>query len=107
MKKLLTAICLVFFLQTAWAIDIDSAKSQGLVGEAYTGYLAAVETPASAEVQTLIRQVNAKRKAEFESTAQSTGATLEQVAFRFYELAVQRTVAGHFYQDKSGRWVKK
>ena len=35
------------------------------------------------------------------------GATVEQVAYRFYELAVQRTQSGHYYQDTSGRWVRK
>jgi uncharacterized protein YdbL (DUF1318 family) len=110
MKKLLTALTtlgLVLMLQTAWAIDLDSAKSQGLVGEANTGYLAAVKTPASAEVRALIQEVNAKRRAEFERTASNTGATLEQVALRFYELAVQRTAPGNYYQDPSGRWQKK
>jgi uncharacterized protein YdbL (DUF1318 family) len=107
MKKLLTALGLILFLHSAWAIDIDSAKARGLVGEANTGYLAAIEQPASAEVRALIQDVNAKRKAEFERTANSTGATLQQVAFRFYELAVQRTAPGHYYQDQGGRWVKK
>lgn len=110
MKKLLktlTTISLVLMLQNAWAIDLDSAKSQGLVGEANNGYLAAVKTPASAEVRALIQEVNAKRRAEFERTAANTGATLEQVALRFYELAVQRTSPGHYYQDPGGRWQKK
>ncbi len=107
MKKLITAILLSFFLQTAWAIDIGSAKTQGLVGEANSGYLAAVKTPASAEVNALIAEVNAKRKAEFETTAQKTGATIEQVAYRFYELAVQKTAAGNYYQDAAGAWKQK
>ena len=107
MKQFFALIGLVLLLQTGWAMDIDSAKSQGLVGEANTGYLAAVKTPASAEVQALINEVNRKRRAEFEQTAQRTKATPQQVAFRFYELAVQRTQAGHYYQDSSGRWRKK
>ena len=107
MRKLFAAFGLVLLLQNAWAIDIDSAKSQGLVGEANNGYLAAVQSPASAEVRALIQEVNAKRRAEFEETASRTGATVTQVAYRFYELAVQRTRSGHYYQDASGRWHKK
>ena len=107
MKRLLAAILLVFALQSAWAIDINSAKSQGLVGEARTGYLAAVKTPASAEVKALISSVNSKRKAQFERTAKKTNTTVPQVANRFYELAVQKTRSGHFYQDRNGRWKKK
>jgi len=107
MKKILLALCLSLAVSAAWAIDIGAAKEQGLVGEANTGYIAAVKTPASAEVQALIADVNAKRKAEFEKTAEKTGATLEQVRARFYELAVQKTAAGHYYQDANGTWRTK
>lgn len=107
MKKIFAAIGLLLFLQNAWAIDIRDAKEQGLVGEANTGYLAAVHSPASAEVRALIAEVNEKRRVEFAETAQKTGATLAQVAYRFYELAVQRTAPGNYYQDASGRWEKK
>ena len=68
---------------------------------------AAVQQPASAEVQALIREVNQGRRAQFERTARNTGATVDQVAYRFYELAVQRTSSGNYYQDAGGRWVRK
>lgn len=107
MKKILAAIFLTLVLQTAWAIDLGAAKGQGLVGEANSGYLAAVKTPASAEVQSLISKVNARRKAEFEKTAAKTKATVAQVSRRFYELAAQKTRAGNYYQDTRGNWKKK
>ncbi|MEM8817103.1 MAG: YdbL family protein [Pseudomonadota bacterium] len=107
MKRVVTALILIFALQNAWAIDIDSAKSQGLVGEANTGYLAAVKQPVSAEVQALISDVNRKRRAQFERTAKSTGATVDQVRVRFYQLALQKTARGHYYQDGSGAWKRK
>ena len=107
MKKGFIAFGLLLLLQNAWAIDIRDAKAQGLVGEANTGYIAAVQTPASAEVRALIADVNAKRRANFQRTAQRTGTTLAQVANRFYELAVQKTAPGHYYQDTSGRWRRK
>jgi uncharacterized protein len=106
-KKIFATFGLLFLLQNAWAIDIHDAKDQGLVGEAKTGYLAAVASPASAEVRALIADVNQKRKEQFTETANKTGVTVEQVAFRFYELAVQKTEAGHYYQDSSGSWKKK
>ena len=107
MKKIITTIGLLLLLQNAWAIDIRDAKAQGLVGEANTGYIAAVTSPASAEVRALLADVNAKRKARFEATARKTGAKTDQVANRFYELAVQKTAPGGYYQDSSGRWKKK
>ena len=107
MKRLIAAFVLIFAMQAAWAIDIGTAKNQGLVGEANTGYLAAVQQPASAEVRELIRSVNERRRAQFERTASNTGATVRQVANRFYELAIERTRPGHYYQDAGGRWVRK
>jgi uncharacterized protein YdbL (DUF1318 family) len=105
-RNIVAALLLVLAFQSAWAIDLHDAKEQGLVGEANTGYLAAIGTP-SAEVKALVAEVNGKRKAEFERTAKKTGATLEQVRVRFYELAVQRTAPGHYYQDVSGSWKRK
>ena len=105
-RQFVATLLLLFAFQGAWAIDIQTAKEQGLVGEANTGYLAAVGTPC-AEVKALIAEVNEKRKAEFERTAEKTGATLVQVRARFYELAVQRTEAGHYYQDAGGSWKRK
>ena len=107
MKTIFAAIGLLFLLQNAWAIDIGNAKVQGLVGEANTGYIAAVQSSTSAEVRALIAEVNAKRKAEFEKTAAKTNTTVAQVSHRFYELAVQRTKAGNYYQNAGGRWQKK
>ena len=107
MKRIIAAIGLFLLLSNAWAIDIDTAKSQGLVGEARSGYLAAVKQPASAEIQALVREVNAKRKARFESAAEKTGTTVQQVSNRFHELAVQKTAPGHYIQDASGNWKKK
>ncbi len=107
MKKIFAAVGLLLLLQNAWAIDIREAKARGLVGEANSGYIAAVQSPASAEVRALLSEVNGKRKAQFNRTAQKTGASVAQVANRFYELAVQKTAPGHYYQDANGRWKKK
>lgn len=107
MKKVFAAILLVISMQTAWAIDLDDAKAQGFVGESNTGYLAAVQQPASAEVKALIESVNDKRRIQFERTAEKTNTTVLQVSNRFYELAIEKTRPGHYYQDRSGRWQKK
>ncbi len=107
MKRIVAAVGLLLMMQAAWAIDIHEAKDMGLVGEANTGYIAAVKSPASAEVRALIAEVNDKRKARFRQTAEKTGTTVPQVANRFYELAVEKTAKGHYYQDSGGRWLKK
>ena len=106
-RQIVATILLVLAFQTAWAVDIHSAKDQGLIGEANTGYVAAVVDAPSAEVEALISEVNQKRKAQFKGAAEKTGATLEQVRLRFYELAVERTEPGHYYQDEAGNWKQK
>lgn len=107
MKRIFAAIGLMLLLQNAWAIDIRTAKAEGLVGEATTGLIEAVHKPASAEVRALIADVNSKRKMQFKRTAEKTGTSVAQVANRFYELAVQKTASGNYYQDTNGRWKKK
>ena len=107
MKKLIAILALLLTMQTAWAIDLHDAKDKGLVGEARSGYLVARQKPASAEVKALVSSVNAKRKAQFERTAENTNTTVAQVANRFYELAVEKTRPGHYYQNTNGKWVKK
>ena len=77
------------------------------VREAITGFIEAVHKPASAEVRALIADVNNKRRTQFNRTAQKTGTSVAQVSRRFYELAVQKTASGHFYQDSERRWKKK
>lgn len=103
----LLAVLLLCAASWAWAIEIDAAKEAGLVGEAVSGYLAPVRTPVSAEVQALIDRVNQARREHFERAAARTGATVEQVRVRFYELAVQNTEPGRYYQDADGTWRRK
>ena len=57
----IVAACLLLITQPAYAIDLQTAKSQGLVGETQSGYLSAVKSP-SAETKALIESINLKRK---------------------------------------------
>ena len=107
MRNVIALLFLLMACSGAWAIDLESAKDQGLVGESVTGMLAAVKTPPGADVEALIRDVNKKRMARFKQAAERTDATLEQVTARFYQLAVEKTRAGHYYQDSAGNWRKK
>jgi len=106
-KKILVFVLMFIAAQSAWAIDIHSAKNEGLVGEANTGYLASVNSAPSSDVRALIAEVNAKREAEFKKAAQKTSTTLPQIQNRFYEIAVKKTKPGHYYQDANGNWRKK
>jgi|TARA_B110000240_G_C13432280_1_gene424285 uncharacterized protein YdbL (DUF1318 family) len=107
MKKMIATLLLCIFVPSVWAIELADAKAQGLVGEANNGYIAVVKQPVSADVKALVNEVNTKRKAFFQRAALKTGISTSQVSDRSYELAVERTAKGHYYQNKAGDWVKK
>jgi uncharacterized protein YdbL (DUF1318 family) len=106
MKKsvLLLPFVALSFAFSAFALDLTAAKSQGLVGETASGYLGAVEN--NAEIQALIDDINAKRKAKYEQLAEKHGITLAQVEQQAGKKALQKTEKGHFVQV-NGKWVKK
>jgi len=103
---LLLASLLLSF--SAWALDLSQAKQQGLVGEQTNGYLGAVHTPPSGEVQRLINEINNQRRQAYQQIAVKNGISLEQVAKLAAEKAIEKTPPGQYVQDpKSGHWLKK
>ena len=68
MKKIIYAGLIVLLTAgSASALDLQSARSQKLVVEQVTGYIKAANP--SPEVDALVADVNAKRKAEYERIA--------------------------------------
>lgn len=86
------------------ALDLGQAKAQGLVGEKPNGYLAVVNNSAGASA--LIKDVNTKRRANYQGLAKKNGITLQQVETLAGKKAIQRTAKGH-YVFVNGAWHKK
>ncbi len=107
MKRLLLGLCLILLGGQAVGQTLHEAKAAGLVGERNDGYLGYVVTPPSDNIKALVQDVNARRKAKFSQTAEKNDIETAQVAFRFYQRAVEETEPGHYYQDALGNWVKK
>lgn len=108
MKQLLTVILTALLsINMAYGMDLQGAKSAGLVGERIDGYLGYVVTPPKAEVRALVKSVNNKRKSRFLETAKKNGIDVNTVSVRFYQLAVEATKPGHYYQNAEGKWVAK
>ncbi|MCF6435867.1 MULTISPECIES: YdbL family protein [Pseudoalteromonas] len=103
-SKLLVTFTALSMAFSAWALSLDSAKNQGLVGETASGYLAAVSS--NAQVQALIDDVNAKRKAKYQQLAKKNGISLSQVEALAGKKAIEKTAKGH-YVKVNGSWVKK
>ncbi|MFT5482262.1 MAG: hypothetical protein ACI9GW_000911 [Halieaceae bacterium] len=108
MKKLIVSTLMaLFFAHSALAIDLDSAKDQGLVGEGNRGYLAYVVKPPSDEVMALVKMVNNLRRDKFTESAKGNGISVDKVAGRFYERATGATKAGNYFQSPAGAWLRK
>ncbi len=108
MKKL--GFMIILSLATfnpSWALSLTEVKAQGLVGEGNNGYLIYITRSPTKALQAFVTNINNKRKAKFTSVAQKSGATIPQVAHRFYERAKKATKSRNFYQNASGKWVKK
>ena len=91
---------------SVFAMDLDQAKQQGLVGEQMNGYLGIV-SGASAEVKALVSDINDKRKQNYQSIAKKNSLDLGTVEKLAGQKAIERTAPGNFVQSSSGSWVKK
>lgn len=100
-SMLISAAMLAF---SAWALTLDQAKAQGIVGETSNGYLALVKN--NSEAQKLIAEINAKRKAKYLSLAKKNGISLSQVEALAGAKAIEKTTAGHMVKV-DGQWRKK
>ncbi len=107
MKNVLILFFAVFISANAYALDLQQAKDQGLVGEANSGYVAVVTSTASNEVRQLVSSVNNRRKERYKKIAVSHGLTSSEVGRLAYQKAVDKTKSGNYYQNAAGRWLKK
>ena len=89
----------------AYAIDLQTAKSQGLVGETTSGYLDAVKSP-SPEVTALIESINAKRKQKFQEIAARNNTSLQAVEQLAGKKAIEKSARGS-YVKVGGSWQQK
>ena len=88
----------------AFALELGDAKSRGLVGETYSGYLAAVKP--SGDVNSLVKNINNQRKAHYQKIAEKNGISLQAVEVRAGQKAIGKTPAGEFV-NTGGGWQKK
>ena len=108
-KRILSVTVVLFFALTitcplVFALDLQTAKQQGLVGETISGYLKPVKpTP---EVEKLVRDINSKRKEQYLRIANRRGVNLSAVEQIAGEKAIAKTPPGQ-YVKINGKWVKK
>ncbi|MBM9538253.1 YdbL family protein [Desulfobulbus alkaliphilus] len=105
--KRLAFICLTLLLcwQTGYALDLQTAKTQGLVGETTTGYLAPVD-PGHVEAAKLAATINAQRKTQYEEIARRNNTPLQAVEQLAAKKAIEKTPPGQFIRV-NGTWRRK
>jgi uncharacterized protein YdbL (DUF1318 family) len=106
-SKTLLLACMLLLVPMSFALTLQEAKNEGLVGEQRNGYVGLVMESAPAEVMALARDVNNQRRELYQQIARQNNLTAEQVAALAFEKAVEATPAGQYLQDASGAWVKK
>ena len=105
-RKLLLILSVILTVASpAFALDLKTAKSQGLVGEISTGYLGVVKS--SPAVEALVKDINSKRKAEYQRIAKKNGTALTAVEKLAGQKAINKTAPGNYIKLPSGSWQKK
>lgn len=106
LHKLLAATALLLSLALpAFALDLDEARAQGLLGEQANGYVGIVASP-TPELERLAADINAKRKAHYDGIAARNGAPVESVAAIAGKKLVEAAPSGQFVKTNGG-WTKK
>jgi uncharacterized protein YdbL (DUF1318 family) len=107
--RLTSAVCVTIIwavvTSSAFALSLDEAKANGVVGEKANGYLGVV-APTNAEAQALIEDVNQKRRQAYEDIAKRNGTSVQSVERLAGEKAIQNTKPGNFVEGPGG-WMKK
>ncbi len=107
MKRMLSLItALMISISTpVFALDLQQAKAQGLVGEQPNGYLGVVK--ATPEAVSLANDINERRRLAYEKIARDNGTTLDQVAAITGQTAIEKSAAGTWIKTPEGQWIKK
>ena len=106
MNKVIASILMSLLLAfSAQAMTLKEAKSGGYLGEQLNGYLGLVKN--NAEAATLMKSVNAKRRAHYQKLAKKNKISLADVAKLAGSKAIGKTAKGHYIQNSAGKWVKK
>ncbi len=87
------------------ALELRDAKTQGLVGETASGYLAAVNSKEQT-VLGLVSDINTRRKAHYQGIAKNNKTPLQTVEQLAGKKAMAKTPSGQYINIGSG-WQKK
>lgn len=104
MKNLLVLFTLILSF-SSFAIELPTAKAQGLIGEQSNGLLGVIKSSPSVEM--LVKDINKRRLAKYAQIAQKNAMSLDQVSLLAGEKTIKKTPAGQYIKNSSGEWIVK
>lgn len=107
MKRISVLLAALLLSFNVFALDLKTAKANGIVGETQSGYLAAVQANPSTETLALVKQINQKRKVAYTKSATKAGVALNVMETRISQRLYERAAAGAFLKDSQGNWYRK
>ena len=105
MKQTSVLAAALLFSISALALDLNGAKTQGMVGEVGNGYLAVIDN-SNAEAASLVADINAKRRNKYAQIAKKSQTSVTQIETLMGEKLLKKASAGHMVKE-AGRWVKR
>ena len=105
LKIFAIALTILISVQSAYALDFATAKSQGLVGEQNDGYIGAVKQ--GAEIDALVNEINTKRKEAYKKISAQNGQPLDIVESLAAEKLHNKLKPSEYYKSEDGKWVQK
>ncbi|HCL6626274.1 TPA: YdbL family protein [Citrobacter amalonaticus] len=107
MKRTLILATLILSLLSgsALALTLNEARTEGRVGETYSGYLVALKQ--DAQTQALVRDINKARSVSYQQLAQSHNLPVDEVAKMAGQKLVERAKPGEYVQGINGKWLRK
>jgi len=112
MIRRFACVFLMLLPMAAIALTLDEARQQGLVGEDWTGYVAAVSPNPSPQVRALVTEVNNKRRAVYEQVAKDTSTaqvpvTADDVARIGAAKVFEKAAPGTYLRLEGQAWKQK
>lgn len=104
-RLFLVALSICALSTAAFAMDLTSAKSSGLVGEMSNGLIGSVNGATGAD--DLIKSVNDGRMKIYTQNAAEQNIPVNQVQAIAGKKLQSATPAGQYIQDASGKWIQK
>ena len=101
------AVMMLFmvFAVPASALDIKTARLNGLAGEVDNGLLA-IPADAPADAEELIADINKLRRSEYAKVAAQNNLTIDVVGEMMFQKIYSRLPAGTWVKVQ-GKWIKK